>query len=397
VGAATVAAAAAATKKSESGPTQIVISHIVASELQETEKGLFAKQDPYIVVKWHGQQARSSIKKDAGKKCSWDGEELRLVVSGGVADLSESLIVEVWNDNLGDKKASEDVLVGSGSIDVSGLKAGKGGAVGEKKTIALQYIDKKGREKTGGKLEVTLSLLEEGGPGAGEASSGTSATTTARDVMGKAIVAAHEASNDDNNDNDNRVLKDIRLAISKLAIDLKRDTEKGLFAKQDPYIMFQWLGKKAHSSIIRDAGKKCTWPPDEEVVVELQESDDAFLYEMEIEVWNDNQGDKKVTDDVLIGRGILSLEGMPNSTSALDRIVKLTYEDGRDSEKSAGELYLSVQCSIKDCLKVAEAVDQVQPRRAPKEVRPLLTAEELSGNLVLCDLEAEDMPETESL
>lgn len=52
------------------------------------------KQDPYIVVKWGGQEVRTSVKRDSGKECSWPKEELALIVRTK-KQLQEPVEVEV--------------------------------------------------------------------------------------------------------------------------------------------------------------------------------------------------------------------------------------------------------------------------------------------------------------
>ena len=52
------------------------------------------EQDPYMVVKWGGQEVRTSAKRDSGKECSWPKEELVLIVRSK-KQLQEPVEVEV--------------------------------------------------------------------------------------------------------------------------------------------------------------------------------------------------------------------------------------------------------------------------------------------------------------
>lgn len=52
------------------------------------------EQDPYLVVNWGGQEARTSAKRDSGKDCSWPREELALIVRTK-KQLQEPVEVEV--------------------------------------------------------------------------------------------------------------------------------------------------------------------------------------------------------------------------------------------------------------------------------------------------------------
>ncbi|CAM9761994.1 unnamed protein product, partial [Scytosiphon promiscuus] len=101
-------------------PGSLVLASLSASSMPNTEKGVFSKQDPYLVVKWGDQEVRTSAKRDSGKDCSWPKEELALIVRTK-KQLQEPIQVEVWNDNAGDKKPSPDVLIGEGNIPVKHL------------------------------------------------------------------------------------------------------------------------------------------------------------------------------------------------------------------------------------------------------------------------------------
>ncbi|CAM9597113.1 unnamed protein product, partial [Chrysoparadoxa australica] len=81
-----------------------------------------ARQDPFVRVTWKGQAIVSSIKKDAGKEADWDDELMLLV--GSPSDLSEQVLVEVINDNQGDDKVRDDVLIGKGLMTVNDLLNG---------------------------------------------------------------------------------------------------------------------------------------------------------------------------------------------------------------------------------------------------------------------------------
>ncbi|CAM9147585.1 unnamed protein product, partial [Pylaiella littoralis] len=101
-------------------PGSLVLTSLSATELPNTEKGLFSKQDPYLVVKWGEQEVRTSAKRDSGKDCSWPKEEFALIVRMK-KQLQEPLEIEVWNDNAGDKKPSPDVLIGKAPLPVEHL------------------------------------------------------------------------------------------------------------------------------------------------------------------------------------------------------------------------------------------------------------------------------------
>lgn len=52
------------------------------------------EKDPYVIFKWAEQEARTTVRRDAGKKCSWPKEELALIVRNK-AQLQEPVEVEV--------------------------------------------------------------------------------------------------------------------------------------------------------------------------------------------------------------------------------------------------------------------------------------------------------------
>ncbi|CAM9491524.1 unnamed protein product, partial [Ectocarpus fasciculatus] len=61
-------------------PGSLVLTSVSASDLPDTEKGVFSKQDPYLVARWGEQEVRTSAKRDSGKACSWVKEEVALLV-----------------------------------------------------------------------------------------------------------------------------------------------------------------------------------------------------------------------------------------------------------------------------------------------------------------------------
>ncbi|CAM9597043.1 unnamed protein product, partial [Chrysoparadoxa australica] len=77
------------------------------------------RQDPFVEVRWQDQTLRTSIKRNAGKKAKWD-DELKFIVAAP-SDLSVPLMVEVINDNQGDKAASSDVVIGFGEVPLEDL------------------------------------------------------------------------------------------------------------------------------------------------------------------------------------------------------------------------------------------------------------------------------------
>ncbi|CBJ49003.1 hypothetical protein Esi_0115_0046 [Ectocarpus siliculosus] len=101
-------------------PGSLVLTSVSAADLPDTEKGVFSKQDPYLVARWGEQEVRTSAKRDSGKACSWVKEEVALLVRTK-KQLQEPIEIEVWNDNAGDKKPSPDVLIGKGSLPVKHL------------------------------------------------------------------------------------------------------------------------------------------------------------------------------------------------------------------------------------------------------------------------------------
>lgn len=51
-------------------------------------------KDPYLVLKWAEQEARTTVKRNSGKECSWAKEELVLLVRAK-KQLQQAVEVEV--------------------------------------------------------------------------------------------------------------------------------------------------------------------------------------------------------------------------------------------------------------------------------------------------------------
>ncbi|CAN0001945.1 unnamed protein product, partial [Hapterophycus canaliculatus] len=109
------------------------------------------------------------------------------------------------------------------------------------------------------------------------------------------------------------------------------NTEKGAFSKQDPYLVVKWGEQEVRTSAKRDSGKDCSWPKEELALIvrtkkHLQEP-------IQVEVWNDNAGDKKPSPDVLIGKGDIPVKHLALKAPAAP---SSTIGVGGKSGKSSG-------------------------------------------------------------
>jgi hypothetical protein len=103
----------------EGAESEIVIQavNMTATGLPETELGFLAgKQDPYIILKLASSKAQSKYIDGGGTDVDWGKEEL--VLEASLEDMrSESLILQVWNENA----PAPDVLIGETSMPAAAL------------------------------------------------------------------------------------------------------------------------------------------------------------------------------------------------------------------------------------------------------------------------------------
>jgi hypothetical protein len=351
----------------------LLLSGMTASKLRGTEKGFLGKNDPYLRIWWHGQSKQTSVQHNAGKKCAWEGEVIKLQLESRSVLKTELIIIEVVNENASDKKSADDVVIGAAELSLAALTGTEGALPFY---VELKYGGHGASPKCAGYVTLTAQY-----------DTGSSKRESTAPATQNLPLPGNLASEMDPSQMD--------IELSNIHASGLRDTETGLLGKNDPFVRFIWGSVEEETGTISNGGKKCSWDS-ASVRFSLSEAS-PISSPITVEVWNDNSIDSKVTENVLIGSGTASMDGISMS-EPLALEVKLRYGSS-DSLRAAGVLWCNAKIVPKlvpvSTPPLAIKSEILASSSSEVETKPE-SASELVGTLVVCRLEAHDMPETES-